>query len=58
MKKINNLFNLDIFYPKISHKPFIKGKKQYLEVLMMYYCVGGEDKEYFQQYLIKVFGED
>lgn len=56
-KKKNNLFNLDLLYPKISNKPFIKGKKQYLEVLMMDYWIGREDEEYFQEYLNKVFGE-
>ncbi|MFL0165275.1 hypothetical protein ACJDTP_09375 [Clostridium sp. WILCCON 0112] len=56
-KKKSNLFNLDLLYPKISNKPFIKGKKQYIEVLMMNYWISEEDEEYFQEYLNKVFGE-
>ncbi|MFD1907830.1 hypothetical protein ACFSQ7_33405 [Paenibacillus rhizoplanae] len=32
-KQKNNLFNLNTLYPRISGKPFIKGKKQYLEKL-------------------------
>lgn len=54
-KKKSNLFNLDLLYAKISDRPFIKGKKQYLEVLMMYYFINGEDDEYLQEYLHKVF---
>ncbi|WP_160687497.1 hypothetical protein [Clostridium sp. C2-6-12] len=57
-KRKSNLFNLDLLYPKISDKPFIKGKKQYLEVLMMHYWIEGEDDEYFQEYLNKVLDED
>lgn len=57
-KRKSNLFNLDLLYPKISNKPFIKGKKQYLEALMMYYWINGDDEEYLQEYLNKVFGED
>jgi hypothetical protein len=56
-KKKSNLFNLDMLYPKVCNKPFIKGKKQYLEVLMMYYWIQINDKEYLQEYLNKVFGE-
>ncbi len=57
-KKKSNLFNLDLLYAKISDRPFIKGKKQYLEVLMMYYFINGEDDEYLQEYLNSVFGEN
>ncbi|UYZ34955.1 hypothetical protein OD350_22310 [Clostridium beijerinckii] len=59
-KKKSNLFNIDQLYPKIVNKPFIKGKKQYLELLMMYYWLSSItiDKEYFQEYLNKVLGED
>ena len=56
-KKKSNLFNLDMLYPKVCNKPFIKGKQQYLEVLMMYYWIQIDDKEYLQEYLNKVFGE-
>ncbi|ACD24299.1 hypothetical protein FDE76_17350 [Clostridium botulinum] len=57
-KKKRNLFNIDLLYPKISNKPFIKGKKQYLEILMMHYWIGDEDKEYFEEYLNKVLGDN
>lgn len=58
-KKKSNLFNIDQLYPKIVNKPFIKGKKQYLELLMMYHWLSSmaTDKEYFQEYLNKVLKE-
>lgn len=56
-KMENNLFNLDLLYPKISNKPFIKDKKKYLEILIMYYYLTDVegDEEYFKIYLKKYF---
>ncbi len=34
-KQKRNLFNLDTLYPRISNRPFIKGRKQELEIMMM-----------------------
>ncbi|CAI3677607.1 hypothetical protein CNEO4_540051 [Clostridium neonatale] len=34
--KTNNLFNIDNLYIKILDKPFIKGKKKQLGILMIY----------------------
>jgi hypothetical protein len=55
-RKKSNLFNLDSLYTKISAKPFLKGKKQYLEIVMMYYWlhdIVGDDQNYWQEYLEK-----
>jgi len=52
-------FNIDQLYPKVSNRPFIKGKKWYIELLMMYYWLKFivDDEEYFHEYLNKVLGE-
>lgn len=55
-KQKSNLFNLNSLYPRISHKPFMKGKKQYLELLMMYYwlhSIEGDDENYWDEYFTK-----
>lgn len=56
--KTNNLFNIDNLYIKISNKPFIKGKKKLLEILMMYMLLADfdGDQEYFDKYLTRVLG--
>lgn len=56
-KQKSNLFNLNSLYRRISDKPFIKGKKQYLEVLMMYFWlhqIVGDDENYWQEYLSEI----
>ncbi len=55
-KQSQNLFNLDNVYPKIAHKPFIKGKRKELELIMMYVWTNGmlRDKRYWKEYLDKV----
>lgn len=56
-KQKSNLFNLDSLYRKLPKKPFIKGKKQELEILMMYYWlydIEGEKEGYWQEYLNQV----
>lgn len=55
-KHKSNLFNLNSLYTRISDKPFIKGKKQFLEVLMMYFWlheIEGDEENYWQEYLNK-----
>ncbi|AIG26116.1 hypothetical protein EGH10_17490 [Brevibacillus laterosporus] len=57
-KQKNNLFNINSLYNRISGKPFIKGKKQYLEVLMMYFWlheIVGDEENYWQEYMDKCF---
>jgi hypothetical protein len=57
VKQKNNLFNLNSLYKRISNRPFIKGKKQYLELIMMYFWlheIVGDEENYWQEYLEKV----
>lgn len=56
-KQKSNLFNINSLHRKISSKPFIRGKKQFLEVLLMYcwlHEIDG-DEDYWQEYINKVF---
>ncbi|NJD02046.1 MAG: hypothetical protein FIA99_05500 [Ruminiclostridium sp.] len=55
-KQKSNLFNIDSLYKKMPKKPFVKGKKQELEILFMYYWIHdfSGDQEYWQEYLEKV----
>lgn len=56
-KQKSNLFNLDYLYRRTSDKPFIKGKKQFLEILMMYFWLHEmvlDEDNYWDEYLIKV----
>lgn len=53
-KQKSNLFNLNSLYTRIASKPFIKGKKQYLEVILMYYWlheIVGDDENYWHEYI-------
>lgn len=55
-KQKSNLFNLNSLYTRISGKAFIKGKKQYLEIIMMYFWLHqmvGDEENYWQDYLTK-----
>lgn len=55
-KQKNNLFNLNSLYKRISNRPFIKGNKQYLELIMMYFWlheIVGDEDNYWQEYLEK-----
>ncbi|RXT05306.1 hypothetical protein [Ammoniphilus sp. CFH 90114] len=55
-KQKSNLFNLNSLYTRISGKPFVKGKKQLLEVIMMYFWlheIVGDEENYWQDYLSK-----
>lgn len=56
-KQKTNLFNLNPLYRKMPKKPFIKGRKQELEILFMYYWLHdmeGDDEGYWHEYLEKV----
>lgn len=54
-KQRSNLFNINSLFRRISQKPFIRGKKQFFEILLMYYWLheidGNED--YWQEYINK-----
>lgn len=50
-----NLFDLDTLYKKEGYKPFIKGHKQELELIIMY-CwltriISSDEKDYWERYL-------
>jgi len=49
-KKRSNLFNINSYCSKNGSKPFLKGKKKNLEILMMHTWLG-EENEYYQKYL-------
>jgi hypothetical protein len=54
-KQKSNLFNLNSLHRKISSKAFIRGKKQFLEILLMYcwlHEIDG-DEAYWQEYIDK-----
>jgi len=52
-KQKSNLFNIDSLYRKMPKKPFVKGRKQELEILFMYYWLHSMegDEEYWPDYL-------
>lgn len=53
----SNLFNLNTLYAKMPKKSCTRGRKQYFEILMMYYWlheIVGDDEDYWQEYLNKV----
>lgn len=55
-KQKDNLFNINELYRRLPKKSFIKGRKQDLEILMMYlwlHTIDG-DEEYWNEYKIKV----
>ncbi|HAM81062.1 hypothetical protein [Ornithinibacillus bavariensis] len=57
IKQKSNLFNVNLFYKKVSNKPFLRGKKQYLEILLMYFWINEIDHsqaDYWEKYLTKV----
>lgn len=56
-KQKSNLFNLDSLYRKMPKKPFIRGRKQEFEILMMYswlHSIYGDNDGYWEEYLEKV----
>lgn len=54
-----NLFNINSIYTKVSKKPFIKGRKQELELIMMYYWLKDieTDDEYWDEYSSKIISQ-
>lgn len=52
-KNLSNVFNIDQLYRNIPKKKFVRGRKQELEMLMMYYCVQEHkhDSEFWNFYL-------
>ena len=56
-KNGDNLFNIDYLYRNMPKKPFTKGKKQEIEILLMYYWLNdivGDKDGYWNEYLDKV----
>lgn len=55
-KQKSNLFNLNSLYRRISGKPFLKGKRQYLEMIMLYCWLDDieSDDDYWQEYLSEI----
>jgi hypothetical protein len=56
-KQKTNLFNLNMLYTRTSKKTFMKGKKQYLEIIMMYIWLNqiwGDEEKYWEEYSNKV----
>ncbi len=54
-KQKRNLFSINLLFRKISNKPFMKGKKQFLEILLMYcwlHEIDG-DENYWDEYINK-----
>lgn len=59
-KQKTNLFNLNTLYTRISKKPFIKGKKQFLEIIMIYiwlHEIRGDEENYWVEYFTKTVNE-
>ena len=56
-KQKSNLFGLDPLYRDMPKKAFVRGKKQYFEVIMMYHWLHNwcEDKIYWETYLDAVY---
>lgn len=53
-KQKSNLFCIDSIYRANSHRPFIKGKKQHLEIVLMYcwlHEIVSADNEYWDKYI-------
>jgi hypothetical protein len=56
-KQKSNLFNLNSLYRRMPKKPYIRGRKQEFEILLMYYWLHGmvgDDDGYWQEYTEKV----
>lgn len=56
-KNGDNLFNIDSLYRNMPKKPFTKGKKQEIEILLMYYWLNdmvGDEDGYWDEYLNKI----
>jgi hypothetical protein len=55
-KQKSNLFNIDGLYRRMPKKPYIKGRKQELEIIMMHYWLHRleGDEGYWEDYIHKV----
>lgn len=55
-KQKNNLFIINDLYRKLPKKPFLRGRKQDMEILMMYLWLHNieGDQEYWEEYISKV----
>ncbi len=55
-KMKTNLFNINTFYTRYADKPFLKGKKRQIEMVMMYvwlHSIAG-DTAYWNEYLLQL----
>lgn len=60
-KQKSNLFNIDTLYTRISDKPFMKRKKQMLEVLIMHewlQSICSDEDNYWDEYSKKVIKDE
>ena len=51
-----NVFNIDGLYNRLAKKPFIKGHKKQMEILMMYlwtHNIDGDDDNYWEEYILQ-----
>lgn len=55
-KRKTNVFNIDGLYNRLAKKPFIKGHKKQMEILMMYlwtHNIDGDDDNYWEEYILQ-----
>lgn len=60
-KQKTNLFNINNLYTRISNKPFMKRKKQMLEILVMHewlHSIWGDEDNYWEEYSNKVVKDE
>lgn len=60
-KQKTNLFNINNLYTRISNKPFMKRKKQMLEILIMHewlHSIWGDEDNYWEEYSNKVVKDE
>ncbi len=50
-ENLNNPYNIDWLYNTIPKKKFVRGKKQEIEYLLVYYGAAAHDEEIWQKYL-------
>jgi len=56
-RRRSNMFNVNGFYSKYGNKPFIKGMKKTLEILMLQKWINGydgNDSDFFEEYLMEL----
>lgn len=60
-KQKTNLFNINNLYTRISNKPFMRRKKQMLEILIMHewlHSIWGDEDNYWEEYSNKVVKDE